>query len=869
MGNELKRMRYFDGLLLDAEDYKLDQEYQRRIQQLHSRYLHTWGIVTGLEVEPVEVEVSEGVTKATSKIKITEGLALNQVDVNGESISQEIYIYDGHPDSTLDLSQYLAGENIYISVRYDEVSEYRDEIEKGKGQEIHIWERGRIVHSKDKPIDPKKEIIIARIIPGSVTNGIVIDKACIFTVDTDNTELRTYAGPAGRVLALEKIIFNLDEDTNSMPYIRAMDIGKNQEGNNEVGLEVNSPLSIFTDKVNIKGDLIVEGNLTVKTENAEDEVKISNSYVQVNSKAEGQPWEITYGGLEVFRGGLGENDARIAWSEAAGRWQIGTVNEMKDIAYGLNWEKLIRGGNADELHKHSELVFFNETDKTVETVLKVDDDKNLSMNGNLTLKDKTIWFKSLDDTNNGIGWFGTGKLFAGINVDGPVLFGKNGGILGTTATGEKSVLSWNSTGNVGIGIEASKNDKLAVGGSLKILSGTNPIRFTHVWSGFPDSAKNQAEICNDTTYHKALMIVGNKSAQETVRRVGIWDRLDVNGLLYVNGSMQMSKALTPSAGNGNNGIIFPANPGGGLYDSAWIKYYPREGEACTLEIGTKNDADDNISIMASGNVGIGTRTPADKLDVNGWVRLLSDSNPLRFTSSWNPTNDPGTSNYAEICNDTTRYKSLLIIGNKSGGEGRKVSVWDKLEVNGTLQVKGNFKATNAIVPSVGYGENNGIMFPKDPGGGSGDAAWIRYYSDTRRGGGENMTLEIGISNDGNYNSIGGDRLRLYASGGVYIDGYFYYTSSKEFKENISGLPTQKAKEILEGLNPVTYNFKGDMERTTMGFIAEEVPEAVAAHDKKAISPMEIMTVLTSVVKDQKKAIAKLQKQLDTITGLKN
>jgi hypothetical protein len=189
-----------------------------------------------------------------------------------------------------------------------------------------------------------------------------------------------------------------------------------------------------------------------------------------------------------------------------------------------------------------------------------------------------------------------------------------------------------------------------------------------------------------------------------------------------------------------------------------------------------------------------------------------------------------------------------------------------LEVNGLLQVTGNFQPSNAIVPSVGYGEDKGIMFPKDPAGGSGDAAWVRYYSDPRRGGGENMTLEIGISNDsggGGYLS-GGDQLRLYASGGVYVDGYFYYSSSREYKENISRLDTLKAKEILEGLSPVTFNFKGDTVKTTMGFIAEEVPAAVAAHDKKAISPMEIITVLTSVVKDQKKTIAKLQKQLEAI-----
>lgn len=858
MGKEFKRMRYFDGLLLNAEDYTLDQEYQRRLQQLHSRYLHTWGIVTGLEVKLAPGE--------PGKVIVTEGLALNQVEAegSGESISQEIYIYDGHPDNPLDLSKYLANENIYISISYEEVLEDRDDIEKGKGQEIHILERGRVTHSKEKPSDPKRNIILARVKPRKESSEkVIIDENCIFSLDQDDrTELRTYAGPAGRVLALEKIIFKPTEEVaGNMPYVRAMDMGT--EG---VGLEVDSLLTSFTGKVNIKGNLVVEGNLEVNPENGgqQSELLISNSFVQVNSPVKGQPWERQDGGLEVYRGDSQEYpDARLAWSESEKWWQIRMDNKMWNIAYGPVWERLIKGSFTDDLHKHSQIA----SPKGV--ALAVDGSGNLSVNGDLTLKDKTIWFRSLNDTNHGIGWFGAGKPFAGINVDGPVLFGLNGGVLGTTANGSKSVLAWNSLGNVGIGLEAPKNDRLEVGGSLRILSGTNPVRFTSVWTGFPDAANNQAEICNDTTYHKALMIVGNRSAGQG-RKVSIWDRLDVNGLLYVNGSMQVSQVLTPSAGKGNNGIIFPSDPGGGSGDSAWIKYYPRSGEACTLEIGTSNDRDDNISLMASGNVGIGTISPADKLDVNGWVRLLSDSNPLRFTSAWNPSNDPGTDNYAEICNDTSKYKSLIIIGNRSGGRERKVSVWDRLEVNGLLQVTGNFQPANAIVPSVGYGEDKGIMFPKDPGGGAGDAAWIRYYSDPRRGGGENMTLEIGISNDsggGGYLS-GGDHLRLYASGGVYVDGYFYYSSSREYKENISGLATQKAKEILDGLNPVTFNFKGDTAKTTMGFIAEDVPAAVAAHDKKAISPMEIITVLTSVVKDQKKTIAKLQKQLETIARSK-
>ncbi len=90
-----------------------------------------------------------------------------------------------------------------------------------------------------------------------------------------------------------------------------------------------------------------------------------------------------------------------------------------------------------------------------------------------------------------------------------------------------------------------------------------------------------------------------------------------------------------------------------------------------------------MRIKPSGNVGIGISTPNDKLDVAGSLRILTDSNPIRFTSSWSAFPDAAT-NQAEISNDTGAYKTLMIVGNKSANLGRRVSIWDRLEVNGAL-----------------------------------------------------------------------------------------------------------------------------------------------------------------------------------------
>ncbi|HEY9892332.1 MAG TPA: hypothetical protein V6D37_11100 [Candidatus Sericytochromatia bacterium] len=92
--------------------------------------------------------------------------------------------------------------------------------------------------------------------------------------------------------------------------------------------------------------------------------------------------------------------------------------------------------------------------------------------------------------------------------------------------------------------------------------------------------------------------------------------------LEVAGNIKATGAIKPSAGNAENyGIMFPKDPGGGQADAAWIRYYARTGEACTLEIGINNDATDHIALMPGGNVGIGTTEPSAKLHVNGNLLL--------------------------------------------------------------------------------------------------------------------------------------------------------------------------------------------------------------------------------------------------------
>jgi hypothetical protein len=83
-------------------------------------------------------------------------------------------------------------------------------------------------------------------------------------------------------------------------------------------------------------------------------------------------------------------------------------------------------------------------------------------------------------------------------------------------------------------------------------------------------------------------------------------------------------------------------------------------------------------------------------------------------------------------------------------------------------------------------------------------------------------------------------------------GVWHDASSLEYKENIRNLSEEEAMETFKELNPVKYNYKVDKEDEYVGFIAEHVPELVASKDRKGMSAMNVVAVLTKVVQQQQK-----------------
>ncbi len=162
----------------------------------------------------------------------------------------------------------------------------------------------------------------------------------------------------------------------------------------------------------------------------------------------------------------------------------------------------------------------------------------VSLGGSLSLNDNLLLLRSARDPNNGLGWFGGATAFAGASFDGPALFGYQGGALGTTQGGQAIALSWNTAGNIGIGLAAPSTDfrldvngPVRLGGSLTL--GSSDVYFSrtdHDHTGIGNQA-GWAAIENARS-HDALMILGRAGTAHG-RTVKLFDYLQVNGQLDV------------------------------------------------------------------------------------------------------------------------------------------------------------------------------------------------------------------------------------------------------------------------------------------------------------------------------------------------
>ncbi|MDV3455383.1 tail fiber domain-containing protein [Sphingomonas sp. HF-S4] len=299
--------------------------------------------------------------------------------------------------------------------------------------------------------------------------------------------------------------------------------------------------------------------------------------------------------------------------------------------------------------------------------------------------------------------------------------------------------------------------------------------------------------------------------------------------------LRVNGTFTPSAGEGG-GIVFPPDPAGGSGDLAWMRYFSRGGESMTLEIGTSNDADDHISLMPAGSVGIGTRTPANKLDVFGDI-ALNGKHALRGSDNWLRLNQDLKFSEGVHTPGLLAPNSLNV-----GGAGGWVNPG-----GGNIAYVGTLNKLDVAVAFASYIRCADFYIGGHPGR---RAAPGRALVD------DNATLVLNFA---------GDWPQARIDGIVNIPRLIQ-ASSAALKEDIAPVSGKDAEAIVEALDPVSFRWKDDPSTTHLGFIAENCPDEVttAAHDGIFLS--HIVAALTRVVRDQAGTIATLEQRLGAIEG---
>lgn len=97
---DIKRLHYFDHQFLVEADFTDEQTYHLGMRRRHNKVLHTFGVAEGLQVEKTgdkEVTVGAGTT----------------VDRDGRELVLDT-------DKIIDLSTFPGGDDIYVTIAYDE-----------------------------------------------------------------------------------------------------------------------------------------------------------------------------------------------------------------------------------------------------------------------------------------------------------------------------------------------------------------------------------------------------------------------------------------------------------------------------------------------------------------------------------------------------------------------------------------------------------------------------------------------------------------------------------------------------------------------------------------------------------------------------
>jgi hypothetical protein len=283
--------------------------------------------------------------------------------------------------------------------------------------------------------------------------------------------------------------------------------------------------------------------------------------------------------------------------------------------------------------------------------------QNLEVKGN-------AWFATGGSGSAGIG---TNTPLAKFHVVAPGGFGGENTTDGKSLAGNVPVVAQGSSTVFGI---LNSNGRQV--GAINV-DGDGATATSRGYINFNDKA--------DGSWHQSLVLnkgnVGIGATQPSYR-------LDVTGDMHSTGWVRT---------DGSAGWYSQTYDGGWfMQDPTWIRTYRSKsvwtdtgllGSNGGLSVGYGGSTPPSAGAAIAGNVGIGTTAPIQKLDVKGGIS--AGNSDIYFTNpNHSHTGFGNTGGYAAIEN-ASNYGTLMILGRSGTPNGRRVDVWDYLQVNGSIR----------------------------------------------------------------------------------------------------------------------------------------------------------------------------------------
>ena len=248
----------------------------------------------------------------------------------------------------------------------------------------------------------------------------------------------------------------------------------------------------------------------------------------------------------------------------------------------------------------------------------------------------------------------------------------------------------------------------------------------------------------------------------------------------------------------------------------------------------RTNAVEAMRIDTSGNVGIGTTSPTQKLDVNGSINV---ANNMIVASGYGYNFGPTSAGLYITGNTTTNYMAF----NTSSSERMRIdtsgyvgigtaSPAQKLDVSGFIKSSGFFIGATGTGGFAALGTTGSVSDGGNFVGRSATSTFNQSGVEIYTNGSERMRIDSSGNSLVGYTSSNG-AYKLQVNSQIFATSATIATSDARYKQNVQTL--NGALNIVKALRPVSFDWKKhpvhafDTENTTVGFLAQEVQQVLA------------------------------------------